>query len=170
MNRAAAKRMTEYNQRWKDFNMSIVESARKVTLLLDSNLFHSHLLLCYRYRTIFLVQWSEYSVALTWGRLQQQRFLFIFRDSRIASDSHYYQVLQTLDEILFANIDVSAAVLNTILTNLASHQSFQSRLRNEFAVRTAEGAVDIEKFLSKQDTLLNFTVMESMRLSPPFCK
>ncbi|KAL1962732.1 hypothetical protein VTN77DRAFT_9276 [Rasamsonia byssochlamydoides] len=78
------------------------------------------------------------------------------------------EFLHTLDEILFANVDVSSAVLNTIFTKLAADPAFQSALRAEIAAQKAQEQYNVVKYLAKQDSLLNFLMMESMRLSPAF--
>jgi cytochrome P450 monooxygenase len=80
------------------------------------------------------------------------------------------EFLQTMDEILFTNVDVSAGVLATLFTNLASHRSVQDNLRREVAARRSEPGFDLAKYLAKADSLLNQTIMESMRHSPAFCK
>jgi len=80
-----------------------------------------------------------------------------------------YQFLHTVDEILFANVDISSAVLNTLFTNLAANLEFQHALRVEFREQKVQGNYDIVKYIAKQDSLLNFLVMEGMRLTPAFC-
>jgi len=82
----------------------------------------------------------------------------------------FYQFLHTVDEILFANVDISSAVLNTLFTNLAANKEFQRALRAEFHEQKAQENYDLAKYISKQDSLLNFLIMESMRLTPAFCK
>ncbi|KAG6356929.1 hypothetical protein INS49_014804 [Diaporthe citri] len=129
LNRAAARRMTEYNMVWKAYNMKIINRARKTNCS------------CPVERMFRGVEHGELKLT---------------------------EFLHTLDEVLFANVEVSAAVLNTLLTNLAANQDFQSRLRDEVTSWAAEESGNLETFLSKQDTLLNFAVMESMRLSPAF--
>lgn len=74
-----------------------------------------------------------------------------------------------MDEILFANIDVSAAVLHTMLQRLASNTSIQEALRHEIrsqALDSEDGAVI--DYIASQSSLLHRVVMESMRFSPAF--
>lgn len=74
-----------------------------------------------------------------------------------------------MDEILFANIDVSAAVLHTMLQRLASNTSIQEALRHEIrsqALDSEDGAVI--DYIAGQSSLLHRVVMESMRFSPAF--
>ncbi|EMF12188.1 cytochrome P450 [Sphaerulina musiva SO2202] len=79
------------------------------------------------------------------------------------------EFLHTMDEILFANIDVSAAVLHTMLQRLASNTSIQEALRHEIrsqALDSEDGAVI--DYIAGQSSLLHRVVMESMRFSPAF--
>ena len=78
--------------------------------------------------------------------------------------------MQTLDEILFTNVDVSANVISTFLKNLAAAPQVQARLRSECSAWKTQPNSDIAKLVAKPETLLNCVVMESMRLSPAFCK
>lgn len=80
------------------------------------------------------------------------------------------QFLHTLDEILFANVDVSSAVLNTLFTHLATGLTFQQSLHEEFRPQKSQITFNLSKYLSQTDSLLNFAVMESMRMSPAFGK
>lgn len=82
----------------------------------------------------------------------------------------FYQFLHTVDEILFANVDISSAVLDTLFTQLAANREFQNSLRAELYEQKAQENYDLVKYISKQDSLLNFLIMESMRLTPAFCK
>lgn len=74
-----------------------------------------------------------------------------------------------MDEILFANIDVSAAVLHTMLQRLASNTFIQEALRHELrsqALDPEDG--DVIDYIAGQSSLLHRVVMESMRFSPAF--
>lgn len=78
--------------------------------------------------------------------------------------------MQTVDEILFGNVDVSASVLNTLLINLAANRSFQDALRAEITEQKSQKSYSVTQYIAKQSSLLNYLVMESMRLSPAFCE
>jgi cytochrome P450 monooxygenase len=86
--------------------------------------------------------------------------------------AHYahssFKFLQTLDEILFTNVDVSAGVLGTLFTHLSSCPSLQVKLRDEIQHWKHDSDFNLPKYLAKSDTLLNQMVMESMRHSPAF--
>lgn len=75
-----------------------------------------------------------------------------------------------MDEILFTNIDVTSAVLNTIFNSLAVDQVFQKTLRAEISKEKSKENSKVEAYIAKQDSLLNFLIMESMRLTPAFGK
>ncbi|KAJ5464097.1 hypothetical protein N7475_007232 [Penicillium sp. IBT 31633x] len=74
------------------------------------------------------------------------------------------EFLHTLDEILFANVDISSAVLSTLFSRLAANLAIQDALRDEISQWTGSTT----QYISKQDTLLNCAIMESMRLTPAF--
>lgn len=76
------------------------------------------------------------------------------------------EFLHTMDEILFANVDISSAVLTTLFSNLAVQPDLQQTLRAEIADAKVLGLL---KYFSKYESLLNMTVMESIRLRPAFC-
>ncbi|KAE8153454.1 cytochrome P450 [Aspergillus avenaceus] len=78
------------------------------------------------------------------------------------------EFLHTLDEILFANVDVSSALLNTLFQHLAANPTIQQNLREEIALYKSQDPNDQSQYMSKTDTLLNFVVMEGMRFSPAF--
>ncbi|EAQ93104.1 hypothetical protein CHGG_01339 [Chaetomium globosum CBS 148.51] len=69
--------------------------------------------------------------------------------------------LQTIDEILFTNLDVTSAILAFLLINLGINQPVQSELRSEItrslATPIAAPGIDsspIEEYIRKTDTLL----------------
>jgi hypothetical protein len=65
------------------------------------------------------------------------------------------QFLHTIDEILFANIDVTSSVLAFLLINLARNTAAQTSLRAEIL----EHIGDSETYIQKTDTMLEFTCM-----------
>ncbi|KAL5362623.1 cytochrome P450 [Aspergillus floccosus] len=141
LDRNAANRIQEFRCRWREFNLRIVQSAREGSQVCPAEKIYR---------------------GVEKGDLKQEEFL------------------HTLDEILFANVDVSSAVLNTLFEHLAANTAFQQKLRGEIGVhiRSRTHTLDTdtdtntnthtEKYFSKQDSLLNYTVMEAMRLSPAF--
>lgn len=71
-------------------------------------------------------------------------------------------MLQTLDEMLFANLDVTSHVLGALVYHLARSISVQEKLRQE--ILRHEG--NLNQYSMRQDTYLRCCVLESMRLAP----
>ncbi|KAL1845185.1 hypothetical protein VTK73DRAFT_964 [Phialemonium thermophilum] len=88
--------------------------------------------------------------------------------------------LQTIDEILFTNLDVTSAILAFLLINLSINQDAQAELREEILRHTRPASSSsslssslsgddfgaIEDYIKKSDTLLEYTCLESTRLCP----
>ncbi|ORY13909.1 cytochrome P450 [Clohesyomyces aquaticus] len=72
------------------------------------------------------------------------------------------ETLQTLDEMLFANLDVSAHALIALLLFLAHSPESQDILHLE--VNAAEGNID--KYCNSKETFLQNCLWEAMRLKP----
>jgi cytochrome P450 len=74
------------------------------------------------------------------------------------------QLLQTLDEALFANLDVTTGGLSWNLVYLAAYKEVQEKLRAE--VEGFSLSENIAGYLKRQTSLLQCCVMESSRLKP----
>lgn len=72
------------------------------------------------------------------------------------------QVLQTIDEALFANLDVTTGAISWIPAYLAAHQDVQARLLDEMSA----SAHDKHSLLVRSDTFLSACILESSRLKP----
>ncbi|KAJ8069774.1 hypothetical protein OCU04_000190 [Sclerotinia nivalis] len=85
---------------------------------------------------------------------------------------HFYeakeQILQTLDEILFANLDVTMGGISWVLMFLGAHPDFQKELRTEIMSHTSsKSSKDSEQhYLLSGSTLLAASIMKSSRLKP----
>lgn len=78
-------------------------------------------------------------------------------------------VLQTLDEALFANLDVTLGGISWNLVFLAAHPDAQARLRAEVAAERARaraGAGVFDSYVLRSDTFLAACIAESSRLRP----
>lgn len=82
---------------------------------------------------------------------------------------------QTLDEMLFANLDVTMGALSWNLVHLADNPNVQSTVRDEITARTASnqnGHVEsglsrkMQKYIQSSETLLAACMLESSRLRP----
>ena len=75
----------------------------------------------------------------------------------------YEQLLQTIDESLFANLDVTIGGLSWNLVFLAAHPECQERLRAEVLSQTPETA---SVYAQSSATYLAACILESSRLKP----
>ncbi|KAK2593053.1 hypothetical protein QQS21_009261 [Conoideocrella luteorostrata] len=71
------------------------------------------------------------------------------------------QLLQTLDEALFANLDVTTGGISWNLVYLATHESYQAAIQQE-----VQSAPDKEEYIRSNSTLLAACISESSRLQP----
>ncbi|KAI0888105.1 putative cytochrome P450 oxidoreductase GliC-like protein [Annulohypoxylon maeteangense] len=79
------------------------------------------------------------------------------------------QLLQTLDEMLFANIDVTMGGISWTLVFLAVHPAVQKMLRSEIQAHSSDPATRSAYLLSSwttTPTLLGACILESSRLRP----
>jgi cytochrome P450 len=63
--------------------------------------------------------------------------------------------------MLFANLDVSAHVLNALVTFLAEEEDAQSRIFTEL-----QKSANTDEYCSRRDTFLHYCLLETMRLRP----
>ncbi|KAK2752874.1 hypothetical protein FQN54_008027 [Arachnomyces sp. PD_36] len=73
------------------------------------------------------------------------------------------QLHQTLDEILYGNLDVTTGAISWCLLLLAGHQRVQEKLHGEVSSSTKE---DRERYLVRSSTFLAACISESSRLKP----
>ena len=88
------------------------------------------------------------------------------------SSSHFdvRQFLQTLDEILFTNIDITGSVLAFIFINTARNAPFQEALRAEIKARKSDASYNVADYIAHQNSLLHCVTLESLRISPALRK
>ncbi|KAL8824453.1 MAG: hypothetical protein Q9191_005050 [Dirinaria sp. TL-2023a] len=79
--------------------------------------------------------------------------------STLDGDSNSTEVTQTLDEMLFANLDVTTHVLTWIITLLADNVDAQAELRQEIR----QSLDDVDEYLNRKDTFLHYCFWESLR-------
>ncbi|KZF23923.1 cytochrome P450 [Xylona heveae TC161] len=72
------------------------------------------------------------------------------------------ETLQTLSEMLFANLDVSTHVLSWLVALVAESSSVQEQLREEIR----KNVDDPDAYYRRKDTLLHLCFLESLRLRP----
>jgi len=78
------------------------------------------------------------------------------------------EILQTLDEMLFANLDVTMGGISWVLMFLASNQKMQTELYEEIKQSTfdRDERDELKSYISSSSTLLSVFIMESSRLKP----
>ncbi|KAE8383482.1 cytochrome P450 [Aspergillus bertholletiae] len=76
------------------------------------------------------------------------------------------QYLQTIDEMIFTNIDITSSVLAFMLSLLAQHPDFQQRLYDEIMAQRTEKGLDMKVYMARQDSLLHYLCLETLRLNP----
>ena len=73
------------------------------------------------------------------------------------------QIDQTMDEMLYANLDVTTAALSWNLVFLAANPACKKRLEQEVRALTED---EEDKYIARGDTYLAACVLESLRLRP----
>ncbi|KAK5988154.1 Cytochrome P450 monooxygenase verC [Cladobotryum mycophilum] len=75
------------------------------------------------------------------------------------------ELLQTLDESLFANLDVTAHAVSWNVIRIAQHTDIQQKVRLEMQSYT-QSEESYENYLCREDTLLAACILEVSRLHP----
>ncbi|PSN62340.1 cytochrome P450 [Corynespora cassiicola Philippines] len=113
-----------------------------------------------------MAEWEE-----VWGKFNDDAYngskkhgqdtllVRLYEDPDIPKD----QVLQTIDESLYANLDVGIGSVSWNLVFLACYPDVQARLYQEICQETSEGW---EKYIQRSDTFLEACICESIRLRP----
>ena len=129
---------------------------------------------CFRTKTNeglkkFKKRWAEFNDAAYFGCRLAKEETPITRMHEAAEDGKIttQQLHQTLDEMLFANLDVTIGGISWNLLFLADNQDVQADIREE--IRSMRILGDIKKrdeYLLSSSTLLAAAVLESARLKP----
>lgn len=112
----------------------------------------------------YIDQWEEFNATAYKRRVDagiHDQVVDLFQAAE-AGKVDREEVLQTLAESLFANLDVTTHVMTSCVILLADNTKVTEDLRKEFA----EHADDIDGYLGKKDTLLHYCLLESLRLQP----
>ncbi|OCL06608.1 cytochrome P450 monooxygenase [Glonium stellatum] len=117
----------------------------------------------------FKKKWTEFNDAACFGcRLAKEDTLIVLmyeavKRGRVTPE----QLHQTLDEMLFANLDVTIGGISWNLLFLADNQDVQAQLREEiFLMRKSKDEKKWEQYLLGSSTLLAASISESARLRP----
>lgn len=114
----------------------------------------------------FQSRWKAFNIAARAYALQNHPSAPIVQlyEARERGDITEDELLQTLDESLYANLDVTTGGLSWNLVFLAAHGDVQTRLRSEAQVAVQENRLD--SYLQSDTTYLAACVLESSRLKP----
>lgn len=112
----------------------------------------------------YIDQWEEFNDSAVKRRIEagiNDQVVALFSAAE-AGRVDREEVLQTLAESLFANLDVTTHVMTSCVILLADNTAVTEDLRREFS----QHADDIDTYLGKKDTLLHYCLLESLRLQP----
>ncbi|KAF2877961.1 cytochrome P450 [Massariosphaeria phaeospora] len=107
----------------------------------------------------FTERWCSFNIKMSQAR-RSSPIAGIF-EGILGDKDATKQILQTLDEMLFANLDVSAHILNALVVFLAESEDARNRVLQEM-----QSMSDVEEYCSRRDTFLHNCLLETMRLSP----
>lgn len=119
----------------------------------------------------FRADWHEFNtLACTRAQLQKLDALIVPLFQSVASgEITSEQLYQTVDEILYANLDVTLGALSWNLVFIGAHRDIQARLLAEITERIAGAETDnqaMHVYLMSATTLLAACMSESSRLRP----
>lgn len=90
----------------------------------------------------------------------------MFREVDVGTVSEQ-AILQTLDEALFANLDVTLGGISWNLVYLAAYPTVQQRLRGEIAEEQKQGGrAALERYIQRSSSYLTACIAEASRLRP----
>ncbi|KAK3693045.1 cytochrome P450 CYP5293A1 [Podospora appendiculata] len=81
-------------------------------------------------------------------------------------DMDLQEFLQSLDEMLYTNIDITGLVVACLLAKIAANPEVQARLRTEISAEKKARGFSASTYATKQETLLNYVTLEAIRLNP----
>ncbi|EED13062.1 cytochrome P450 monooxigenase GliC-like, putative [Talaromyces stipitatus ATCC 10500] len=112
----------------------------------------------------FVKHWADFNSRIANIRRKQNREVPIvsYWDEYEKGNIAMEQVTHTLDEMLFANLDVTTHVLTWAITLVADHEAEKDKLRAEIAANNE----NLEQYIAKTDTHLHRCYYESLRLRP----
>ncbi|KAF2259667.1 putative cytochrome P450 monooxygenase [Lojkania enalia] len=114
----------------------------------------------------FKYRWKTFNDKVISKLLDMGKYTPIVQMSRFIESGKVTgeQFYQTLDEILFANLDVTTGGTSWVLTLLATYEEYQSKVRTELYRK--EDSNMLEEYITKSFTLLDACILESARLKP----
>ncbi|KAI8302914.1 N-methyltransferase [Colletotrichum sp. SAR11_59] len=76
------------------------------------------------------------------------------------------ECMQTVDETLYANLDVTTSAVAWSHVLIAQNQAIQDEVRTEVRLHRQLSETEWEDYINRSDTLLAFSVLEASRLRP----
>lgn len=118
----------------------------------------------------FEAEWSQFNDLAQQHAARQSSQVHIVRlyEAMESGSMTKKHMLQTLDEILFANLDVTMGGISWALMFLGAHPDFQTELRAEIMKNTLKNSSkELEQnYVLAGSTLLAASILESSRLKP----
>lgn len=155
--------MDEFGQKWRAFNLKMIKTAEEVSLSRTKGRVSRETNTAKKHQSCPV---ADMYPSVVNGSITELEVSTRGATETGETSTNGTQFLHTIDEILFANIDVTSSVLAFLLVNLARNSSAQRHLRAEILAN----ATSPEAYVQKTDTLLEHTCMESIRLCPAACK
>lgn len=118
----------------------------------------------YKETAHFVAAWRQFTLELAQKQLREGRtspltdLMAEVEDGKVTLN----EVLHTIDESLFANLDVTTHVLTWAIVLLGNHPDVQELVRSEIKANTN----DLETYMNRKDTLLHYSLLESLRVRP----
>ncbi|KAJ3494435.1 hypothetical protein NLG97_g4080 [Lecanicillium saksenae] len=115
----------------------------------------------------YIVGFRNFNVQITMTAQQQTLecpLSSIMRHVTSGNTISMQQLLHTVDEILFENLDVASSALSYLLMNMACDVAIQQEVRLE--AEQLNDVVDADSYLRRSDTFLELCCAESRRLCP----
>ncbi|KAM3467810.1 hypothetical protein MY5147_008568 [Beauveria neobassiana] len=132
--------------------------------LVELNEIHDKLML-----DAFFGKWNAsklYNMLPTASRRRMQSFQRTWESINDAVILRAKTFLQTVDELLFTNIDVTSTAVACLLLNVAENPGFQESLRQEMAQMKSDPSYNVQQYIAKRDVLLHYAILESLRMRP----
>ncbi|KAM3429057.1 hypothetical protein MY4824_008480 [Beauveria thailandica] len=143
---ASRRRMQSFQRTWESINDAVILRAKTEGLRCPAEVIH---------RGVEAGDMSKREVSEN-PKMGMKRFYL----------AHRRQFLQTVDELLFTNIDVTSTAVACLLLNIAENPDFQESLRREMAQMKSEPSYHVQQYIAKRDVLLHYAILESLRMRP----
>ncbi|RYP42067.1 hypothetical protein DL767_000579 [Monosporascus sp. MG133] len=113
----------------------------------------------------YTTEWRKYNDRMVQKRRARgiKTPLVLFYDAYEAGDVTLENLMHSLDEIILTNLDVMVHAITWVITLIADNKQVQQELRDEVDANWDT----LHEYISKSDTHLHRSFMETIRLRPP---